>query len=141
MVTVPCVNRTAIFQYPNNVLFETFEPGGTYHWSVTVDGVSGPTWKFTVKDRTYPLNDVSVDTTIIGIKTKDPDSLMVVSNNRLSFMRFDVPASINSSYKINFNLLPHKVYSLNSSIILYQYNYKGWSQSLDDNKIAMENKS
>ena len=90
------------------MLFETFEPGGTYYWSVTVDGVSSPTWNFTVKDRSYPLNDVSIDTTVIGIKTKDPDSLMVVSNNRLSFMRFDIPNSINNSYKIELNLMPYK---------------------------------
>ena len=141
MVTGPGVNRTAIFQYPNNVLFETFEPGGTYHWSVIVDGVSGPTWEFTVKDRTYPLNDVSVDTTIIGIKTKDPDSLMVVSNNRLSFMRFDVPASINSSYKIGLNLMPHKKYILNGGIVIYKYGLEGWNQSFNSNNIGLVDKS
>ena len=49
-VSGPGVNRTANFDYPNNVLFETFEPGGTYNWSVTVDGVSSDNWTFTVDD-------------------------------------------------------------------------------------------
>ena len=35
-ISGPGVNRTKTFQYPNNVLFETFEPGGTYNWSVSV---------------------------------------------------------------------------------------------------------
>ena len=35
------VDRTVVYQYPNNVHFQTFEPGGTYNWSVTVDNVSG----------------------------------------------------------------------------------------------------
>ena len=141
MVMGPGVNRTEIFQYPKNVLFENFEPGGTYHWSVTVDGVSSPTWKFTVKDRAYPLNDFSVDTTIIGIKTKDPDTLMVVSNNRLSFIRFDIPTSINNSYKIELNLMPHKKYILNGGIVIYKYGLEGWNQSFNSNNIGLVDKS
>ena len=140
-ISGPGVNRTKTFQYPNNVLFETFEPGGTYHWSVTVDGVSSPTWKFTVKDRSYPLNDVSIDTTVIGIKTKDPDSLMVVSNNRLSFMRFDIPNSINNSYKIELNLMPYKKYSMSGGIVLYKYDYKGWNESFNSKNIGFVDKS
>ena len=140
-ISGPGVNRTKTFQYPNNVLFETFEPGGTYHWSVTVDGVSSPTWKFTVKDRSYPLNDLSIDTTVIGIKLKHPDSLMVVSNNRLSFMRFDIPNSINSSYKIELNLMPYKKYSMSGGIILYKYDYKGWNESFNSKNIGFIDKS
>jgi len=140
-ISGPGVNRTKTFQYPNNVLFETFEPGGTYHWSVTVDGVSSPIWKFTVKDRSYPLNDVSIDTTVIGIKTKDPDSLMVVSNNRLSFMRFDIPNSINNSYKIELNLMPYKKYSMSGGIVLYKYGYKGWNESFNSKNIGFVDKS
>ena len=140
-ISGPGVNRTKTFQYPNNVLFETFEPGGTYHWSVTVDGVSSPTWNFTVKDRSYPLNDVSIDTTVIGIKTKDPDSLMVVSNNRLSFMRFDIPNSINNSYKIELNLMPYKKYSMSGGIVLYKYGYKGWNESFNSKNIGFVDKS
>jgi len=140
-ISGPGVNRIKTFQYPNNVLFETFEPGGTYHWSVTVDGVSSPTWNFTVKDRSYPLNDVSIDTTVIGIKTKDPDSLMVVSNNRLSFMRFDIPNSINNGYKIELNLMPYKKYSMSGGIVLYKYGYKGWNESFNSKNIGFVDKS
>ena len=51
------IDRMETLQYPNNVVFETFHPGKTYTWSVTVDGVSGGVWSFTVSNKEYPLND------------------------------------------------------------------------------------
>ena len=140
-ISGPGVNRTETFQYPNNVLFETFELGGTYHWSVTVDGVSGPTWKFTVIDKALPLNDLSIDPTIIKIQPKINDSNLVVSNSRMAFMRFDFPSSINSSYKINLNLIPNKIYALDSGVILYRYDYKGWNESFGSKNIGLIDKS
>ena len=123
------------------MLFETFEPGGTYHWSVTVDGVSGPTWKFTVIDKALALNDLSIDPTIIKIQPKFNDSNLVVSNSRMAFMRFDFPSSINSSYKINLNLIPNKIYALDSGVILYRYDYKGWNESFGSKNIGLVDKS
>ena len=64
-VSGPGINRTESFQYPNNVLFETFLPGETYNWSVIVDGVSSDNWTFTTSDKEYPLNDRSIDTAIV----------------------------------------------------------------------------
>ncbi|SVA47268.1 uncharacterized protein METZ01_LOCUS100122, partial [marine metagenome] len=140
-ISGPGVNRTETFQYPNNVLFETFELGGTYHWSVTVDGVSGPTWKFTVIDKALPLNDLSIDPTITKIQPKINDSNLVVSNSRMAFMRFDFPSSINSSYKINLNLIPNKIHALDSGVILYRYDYKGWNESFGSKNIGLIDKS
>ena len=49
---------------PNNVVFETFLPGQTYNWSVTVDGVISDIWNFTVANKIHPLSDRSVDINI-----------------------------------------------------------------------------
>jgi hypothetical protein len=140
-VVGPGVNRTETFQYPNNVLFETFEPGGTYNWSVSVDGVNGGNWTFTVDDEVYPLNDRSVDTTATVTLPKYPINNLIVSNNRLAFLRFDIPSSINSSYKIDLNLVPEKIVTLNGGIVLYKYDYKGWNESFGNNNIGLVDKS
>ena len=66
-LTGPGISRTETFIYPYNVLFETFQPGGTYSWSVSVDGISGGNWSFTVTDKIYPLNDRSIDTTVVDL--------------------------------------------------------------------------
>ena len=140
-VVGPGVNRTETFQYPNNVLFETFEPGGTYNWSVSVDGVDGGNWTFTVDDEIYPLNDRSVDLTSNSNLPGYPKSNLIVSNNRLAFLRFDIPSSINSSYKIDLNLVPEKIITLNGGIVLYKYDYKGWNESFGTNNIGLVDKS
>ena len=44
----PGIDRSEIFLYPNNVMFQEFQPGGFYTWSVTVDGMSGGTWSLQV---------------------------------------------------------------------------------------------
>ncbi|MDP7465451.1 MAG: LamG domain-containing protein, partial [Candidatus Marinimicrobia bacterium] len=89
-VSGPGVNRTAVYKYPYNVHFQTFEPGGTYNWSVTVDNVSGGNWSFKTDDKIYPLNDRSVDTTdktsLIPYQMRN----LEVSNNKISFLRFDI---------------------------------------------------
>ena len=51
-VSGPGVNFTnKVFKYPYNVHFQAFEPGGTYNWYVTVDGISGGNWSFEVDDK------------------------------------------------------------------------------------------
>ncbi len=140
-VVGPGVSRTETFQYPNNVLFETFEPGGTYNWSVSVDGIDGGNWTFTIDDKVYPLNDRSVDTTANATLPKYPINNLIVSNNRLAFLRFDIPSSINSSYKIDLNLVPEKIVTLNGGIVLYKYDYKGWNESFGNNNIGLVDKS
>jgi len=128
----PGVNRTVTLQYPHNVLFETFQPGGTYNWSVTVDGISGGNWSFTVNDRVYPLNDRSVATEIDTIVWPFMVQNLEVSNSQMSFLRFDIPSSISSNCIIHLNLVPENIINLNGGIILYQYNYLGWDEWLDD---------
>ena len=137
-VSGPGVNRTVNFDYPNNVLFGNFLPGQTYNWSVTVDGISGGNWTFTVEDKVHPLNDRSVDitaaaSTLNPIQTKN----LTISNKNLAFLRFDIPSSVNKSYRINLNLVPEKVHSLNSGVILYKYNYKGWNESFGNDNIGV----
>jgi len=128
----PSVNRTETLQYPYNVLFETFQPGGTYNWSVTVDGMSGGNWSFTVSDRVYPLNDRSVATETDTIVWPFMVQNLEVSNNQMSFLRFDIPSSISSNCIIHLNLVPENIIILNGGIIIYQYNYLGWDEWLDD---------
>ena len=113
----PGVNRTETFQYPNNVLFQTFKPGGTYTWSVSVDGISGGNWTFTVADKMYPTNDRSIDTVavdsalipFIHIDEFHGETILRVKKNNLAFLRFDIPTSLNYSCTIHLNLVPQNV--------------------------------
>ena len=59
----------------------------------------------------------------------------------MAFMRFDFPSSINSSYKISLNLIPNKIYALDSGVILYRYDYKGWNESFGSKNIGLIDKS
>tara|TARA_Y100001956_G_scaffold52822_1_gene51480 strand:+ start:136 stop:2310 length:2175 start_codon:yes stop_codon:yes gene_type:complete len=138
----PGLSRTVNFNYPKNVLFEEFQPGGTYNWSVTVDGISGGNWTFTVDDKIHPLNDRSLskglsDSTLLPFQQKN----LILSNNNYAFLRFDIPSSVNRSYRINLNLVPEKVNSLNSGVILYRYDYKGWNESIGSKNIGLVDKT
>ena len=134
----PGVSRTETFEYPNNVLFETFEPGAIYNWSVSVDGVSGGEWTFQVDEHIYPLNDRSVDITA-------PQSALLpsqigtlnVSNDHMAFLRFDVPDSIHSDMTINLNLVPESVTALSGRVIVYRYHHLGWTEKLDETNIGL----
>ena len=136
-VSGPGVNRTEVYKYPYNVHFQTFEPGGTYNWSVTVDNVSGGNWSFKTDDKIYPLNDRSVDVTenksLMPMQIRNLD----VSTNKIAFLLFDIPSSIDENYSIKLNLVPEKVYSLNGGIGIYKYDYKGWGEKSDENNIGI----
>jgi len=130
-------NRTVVYQYPNNVHFQAFEPGETYNWSVTVDNVSGGNWSFKVDDKIYPLNDRSVDVT-------DKKSLMPyqiknleVSNNKISFLRFDIPSSITDSHKIKLNLVVDGDSTLDGGIAIHEYGQTGWGENPDNKNIGI----
>jgi len=136
-VSGPDGNRTVVYQYPNNVHFQAFEPGETYNWSVTVDNVSGGNWSFKVDDKIYPLNDRSVDVT-------DKKSLMPyqiknleVSNNKISFLRFDIPSSITDSHKIKLNLVVDGDSTLDGGIAIHKYDQLGWGESPDNKNIGI----
>jgi len=136
-VSGPGVSRTVVYQYPYNVHFQAFEPGGTYNWSVTVDGVSGGNWSFKVSDKIYPLNDRSVDTTdktsLIPYQIKN----LKVSNNKMSFLRFDIPSTITDSHKINLNLVVDGKSTLNSGISIQEYGQTGWGESPNNKNIGI----
>jgi len=136
-VSGPGVNRTEEFQYPHNVLFQAFEPGGTYNWSVTVDNVSGGNWSFKVSDKVYPLNDRSVDITDKTSLIPYQINNLEVSNNKMSFLRFDIPSSITSSHKIKLNLVIEEVSSLNGGIAIHKYDQTGWGENADNKNIGI----
>ena len=140
-VVGPGVNLTETFQYPNNVLFGNFEPGGVYNWSVSVDGIDGGNWTFTVANKVHPLNDRSVDFTSNSNLLGYPKSNLIVSNTLMAFLRFDIPSFVNSSQKIELNLVPEKIVKLNGGIILYKYNYNEWDESFGTNNIGLVDKS
>ena len=137
-ISGPGVDKSVSINYPNNVVFETFLPGQTYNWSVEVDGVSSQTWSFTVANKIQPLNDRSVDTNAADVKLiPDHNKSLSLSDGVLSFMRFDIPSSINSDYQVFLNLTPETVTTLNGEIMLYKYNYQGWGENLDSNNIGL----
>ena len=140
-VSGPGVNLTKEFKYPHNVFFQVFEPGGTYNWSVTVDGVSGGNWSFKVDDKIYPLNDRSVDTTDKKSLLPYQINNLEVSQNKIAFLLFDIPSSINGNHKIKLNLVPESVVSLNGEIEIYKYDYKGWGEKTDKKNIGIIDQS
>ena len=136
-VSGPGVNLTKEFKYPHNVFFQAFEPGGTYNWSVTVDNVSGGNWSFKVDDKIYPLNDRSVDTTDKKSLLPYQINNLEVSQNKIAFLLFDIPSSINGNHKIKLNFVPESVVTLNGEIEIYKYDYKGWGEKTDKNNIGI----
>jgi len=134
----PGVNVTKTLNYPENVVFATFSPGETYNWSVTVDGVSSGNWTFTVADRIYPLNDRSID-----ISAADAELIprhnksLQVEENVLSFLRFDIPESVNVNDKIYLNITPEQIDSLGGALVLYKYNYQGWGEKLNEKNLGV----
>ena len=140
-VSGPGVNLTKEFKYPHNVFFQVFEPGGTYNWSVTVDNVSGGNWSFKVDDKIYPLNDRSVDTTDKKSLLPYQINNLEVSQNKIAFLLFDIPSSINGNHKIKLNLVPESVVSLNGEIEIYKYDYKGWGEKTDKKNIGIIDQS
>jgi hypothetical protein len=134
----PGLNKTVSLNYPNNVVFETFLPGQTYTWSVKVGDVSSQMWSFTVANKIQPLNDRSVDVNADDEKLiPNHNKSLSLSDGVLSFMRFDIPSSINSDYQVFLNLTPETVNSSNGQIMLYKYNYQGWGEKLDTNNIGL----
>jgi len=143
-VSGPGVNFTnKVFKYPYNVHFQAFEPGGTYNWSVTVDNVSGGNWTFKVEDKIYPLNDRSVDITNNSSLMPSQVKNLEVSNNIMSFLRFDIPSSISSwldrssSHKIKLNLVIDGESTLNGGIEFLEYGQTGWGENADNKNIGI----
>ena len=136
-VSGPGVNRTVVYKYPYNVHFQTFEPGGTYNWSVTVDNVSGGNWSFKTDDKIYPLNDRSVDITNNSSLLPSQVKNLEVSNNKMSFLRFDIPSTVTNSHKIKLNLVIEEVSSLNGGIAIHKYDQTGWGENQDNKNIGI----
>ena len=147
-VSGPGVNRTEVYKYPYNVHFQTFEPGGTYNWSVTVDNVSGGNWSFKTDDKIYPLNDRSVDTTDKTSLIPYQMRRLNVSNNTISFLRFDIPSTITDSHKINLKLVVDNEkldprwtvggdLTIDGGISFHKYDQTGWGESPNSKNIGI----
>jgi len=128
----PGVSRTESLTYPENVVFETFLPGQTYNWSV-----DGESWSFTTSNKVYPLNDRSLDTTMVDMLIPYQTKNLQVSNNELAFLRFDIPSSIDNNDRIYLNLVPESVGNSDNGIILYKYDYQGWNEKLNENNLGV----
>jgi hypothetical protein len=126
-----------VFKYPYNVHFQAFKPGETYNWSVTVDNVSGGNWSFKVSEKIYPLNDRSVDVTNNSSLMPYQVKNLEVSNNKISFLRFDIPSSITDSHKIKLNLVVDGESTLNGGIAIHKYDQLGWGENPDNNNIGI----
>jgi hypothetical protein len=126
-----------VFKYPYNVHFQAFEPGGTYNWSVTVDNVSGGNWSFKTDDKIYPLNDRSVDVT--ENKSLMPMQIrnLEVSNNTITFLRFDIPSTITNSHNINLKLVVDGDSTLDGGISIQEYGQTGWGESPNSKNIGI----
>ena len=125
----PGINRTDLFEYPNNVCFQPFQPSGNYTWSVMVDGMSGGLSTFQVDDDILPLNDRSVDTTMQGTILPTKQKFLDVKRNHVAFIRFEVPPSVQGEWDIDLNLFVREVHSLESGIVIYKYDQEGWRES------------
>ena len=135
-VSGPGVDRTLVYNYPDNVHFQTFEPGETYNWSVTVDNVSGGNWSFRVADRIYPLNDRSVNITDNQTLIHYQINTLEVSKNNIAFLRFDIPTSITNRHTIKLNLVPQNVVKLTGGIAVHKFDLLGWGEKMDKNNIG-----
>ena len=137
-ITGPCVNRTETLNYPENVVFQTFLPGETYTWTVTVDGVSSDNWTFTVSDKIHPLNDRSVDISAVDeMLVPTHNKSLDVAENVVSFLRFDIPSSVDLGGTINLNITPEQIESLDGGIVLYKYNYQSWGEKFNENNLGV----
>jgi len=133
----PGVNRSEIFRYPNNVMFQEFQPGGFYTWAVTVDGMSGGTWSFQVDNDIFPMNDRSIDTTLHEVIPLKNQKTLEVSENNIAFFRFDVPSTIDESWDIDFNLFVKEVENLTGGIVVYKHDHPDWGEKNDQRNIGV----
>ena len=60
-----------------------------------------------------------------------------VSNNTISFLRFDIPSTITNSHKINLKLVVDGDSSLNSGISIQEYGQTGWGESPNSKNIGI----
>jgi len=108
-----------------------------------VDNVSGGNWSFKVDDKIYPLNDRSVDITNNSSLMPSQVKNLEVSNNIISFLRFDIPSSISSwldrsnSHKIKLNLVIDGESTLNGWIAFHEYGQTGWGENADNKNIGI----
>jgi len=60
-----------------------------------------------------------------------------VSNNKISFLRFDIPSSITDSHKIKLNLVVDGDSTLDGGIAIHKYDQLGWGESPDNKNIGI----
>ena len=60
-----------------------------------------------------------------------------VSNNIMSFLRFDIPSSITDRHKIKLNLVIDGESTLNGGIEFLEYGQTGWGENPDNKNIGI----
>ena len=133
----PGVNRSQIFTYPNNVMFQAFQPGGLYTWSVSVDGISGGTWSFRVDNDIFPMNDRSIDTTLHEVIPLNNQKTLEVFENNIAFLLFDIPSSVDNSWDVDLNLTTKEVKKLTGGIVVYKHDHPDWGEKNDERNIGI----
>ena len=138
VINGPGVSRTETLEYPNNVVFQTFLPNQNYNWNVTVNGVNSGNWNFRTSDHLLPLNDRSIDTSIVnGYLLPMHEEILEVKKNTISYLKFDIPILNENIESIFLNIVPKAINEQNDGIIFYQYNFQGWSEKFDDNNLGL----
>ena len=136
-INVPVSNRSEIFRYPNNVMFQEFQPGGFYTWAVTVDGMSGGTWSFQVDIDIFPMNDRSIDTTLHEVIPLNNQKTLEVFENNIAFLLFDIPSSVDNSWDVDLNLTTKEVKILTGGIVVYKHDHPDWGEKNDERNIGI----
>ena len=60
-----------------------------------------------------------------------------VSNNKISFLRFDIPSTITDSHKIKLNLVVDGDSTLDGGIAIHEYGQTGWGENPDHKNIGI----
>ena len=138
----PGISETRTFDYPNNVMFVNLLPNSNYSWSVSIIGISGSNngdnWSFTTADKIYPLNDRSIETSILD-STYLPSHIqnLKVSNDNYTFLKFDIPQILDSLNALFINLTPSIVETISGGIVLYKFENTTWNEKLNENNIGL----
>jgi len=160
----PGIDRTLTLDYPNNVVFQDFQPSGLYFWQVTVDGKNGGEWLFQIDDNMTPIQDRSIDVTLNTSTEWLQDQVLTIhgsdqyipegkeifvpqTNEQIAFLKFDIPETYDVNWNIKLNLTVAELnvqggYSTAwqvawGGIVLYSYDNTSWSERDDETNIGL----
>ena len=74
-------------------------------------------------------------------RTKGHNSYVSGGIGNNAFLKFDIPSNIDSTYKINLNLTPSKIYKEQDGFVIYRFPTKDWDERLKGTNIGLVDKS